>query len=167
MTANSRIDGAAVGTAPAQALLAGLWSNNSGLVQFLGLCPLLAVSNTVINGLGLGIATLAVLLASNLLVSLCRHIIPNEIRLPVFVLIIASLVTSIELLFKAYLFELYLSLGIFIPLIVTNCAILARAEAFASRNSPGKALLDGLAMGLGFLLLLTTLGALRDAAIGI
>ena len=148
--------------APAGALLAGLWTNNPGLVQFLGLCPLLAVSNTVINGLGLGIATLAVLIASNMLVSICRNAIPNEIRLPVFVLIIASLVTSVELLFKAYLFDLYLSLGIFIPLIVTNCAILARAEAFASRNPPGKALLDGIAMGLGFLMLLTVLGALRE-----
>ena len=118
-------------------LLDGIWSNNPGLVQFLGLCPLLAVTNTTINGLGLGLATLAVLVLSNLLVSLCRNIIPNEVRLPVFVLIIASLVTVIELLFKAFLFDLYLSLGIFIPLIVTNCAILARAEAFASRHSPG------------------------------
>ena len=143
-------------------LLDGIWSNNPGLVQFLGLCPLLAVTNTAINGLGLGLATLAVLVLSNLLVSLCRNLIPNEVRLPVFVLIIASLVTVIELLFKAFLFDLYLSLGIFIPLIVTNCAILARAEAFASRHSPGAAVLDGIAMGAGFILLLVTLGALRE-----
>ncbi len=143
-------------------LLEGIWHNNPGLVQFLGLCPLLAVSNTLINGLGLGIATMLVLIMSNLLVSVSRNAIPNEVRLPVFVLIIASLVTAIELLFKAYLFDLYLSLGIFIPLIVTNCAILARAEAFASRQPPGKALLDGFAMGLGFTLLLVTLGSMRE-----
>jgi len=162
MTAKTSTDEATATNASADALVAGLWTNNPGLVQFLGLCPLLAVSNSVINGLGLGLATLAVLMASNLLVSIGRNMIPNEIRLPVFVLIIASLVTSVELLFKAYFFDLYLSLGIFIPLIVTNCAILARAEAFASRNRPGLALLDGFAMGLGFLLLLTALGALRE-----
>ena len=143
-------------------LLEGIWHNNPGLVQFLGLCPLLAVSNTLINGLGLGIATLLVLVMSNLLVSVSRHAIPSEVRLPVFVLIIASLVTAVELLFKAYLFDLYLSLGIFIPLIVTNCAILARAEAYASRQPPSKALLDGFAMGLGFTLLLVILGGMRE-----
>jgi len=140
----------------------GMWRNNPGLVQFLGLCPLLAVSNTLINGLGLGIATLAVILLSNLVVSATRHYIPEEVRLPIFVLIIASLVTATELLFKAFLFDLYLSLGIFIPLIVTNCAILARAEAFASRQPLLPSLVDGFAMGLGFLLLLVSLGALRE-----
>jgi len=149
-------------SASLRTLLDGIWSNNPGLVQFLGLCPLLAVSNTAINGLGLGLATLAVLTLSNLLVSLCRNRVPNEVRLPVFVLIIASLVTVIELLFKAFLFDLYLSLGIFIPLIVTNCAILARAEAFASRHSPSAAILDGISMGAGFILLLVALGALRE-----
>ena len=149
-------------SASLRTLLDGIWSNNPGLVQFLGLCPLLAVSNTAINGLGLGLATLAVLTLSNLLVSLCRNRVPNEVRLPVFVLIIASLVTVIELLFKAFLFDLYLSPGIFIPLIVTNCAILARAEAFASRHSPSAAILDGISMGAGFILLLVALGALRE-----
>jgi electron transport complex protein RnfE len=140
----------------------GLWRNNPGLVQLLGICPLLAVSNTLINGLGLGIATLAVLTCTNVLVSLSRHWIPAQVRLPVFVLIIASLVTTVELAFKANLYELYLSLGIFIPLIVTNCTILARAEAFASKQPPFAALLDGLAHGLGFTLILTTLGAMRE-----
>jgi len=143
-------------------VLDGLWRNNPGLVQFLGLCPLLAVSNTLINGLGLGIATLLVLTASNLLVSLNRRWIPTDVRLPVFVLIIASLVTAVELLTKALFFDLYLSLGIFIPLIVTNCAILGRAEAFASRNGLVASLIDGLAMGTGFALLLVVLGGMRE-----
>jgi len=140
----------------------GLWRNNPGLVQFLGLCPLLAVSNTLVNGLGLGIATLIVLVFSNVLVSLIRHRVPEEVRLPIFVLIIASLVTATEILFQAVFYELYLRLGIFIPLIVTNCAILARAEAFASRNPVGASLIDGLAMGTGFALVLVALGGMRE-----
>jgi electron transport complex protein RnfE len=140
----------------------GLWSNNVALVQLLGLCPLLAVSGTVINGLGLGLATLLTLVTSNTLVALLRNWIPTEVRLPIFVLIIASVVTTIELLMKAYLHDLYNILGIFIPLIVTNCAIIGRAEAFASRQKVGRAFVDGLTMGLGFTLVLVLLGGLRE-----
>ena len=140
----------------------GLWENNPGLVQLLGLCPLLAVTNTFVNGLGLGLATLFVVTCSNGLVSLTRSLIRQEIRIPMYVLIIASLVTCIELIFKAYFPYLDRSLGIFIPLIVTNCTIVARAEVFASRNPLGRSLLDGLAMGTGFLLLLCALGAFRE-----
>ncbi|PHS69307.1 MAG: electron transport complex subunit RsxE [Methylophaga sp.] len=140
----------------------GLWKNNPALVQLLGLCPLLAVSNTVINGLGLGLATILTLVASNGLVSLLRQHIPDEARLPVFVLIIASIVTIIELSMNAWFHELYLILGIFIPLIVTNCAITGRAEAFASRNPVGPALVDGFMMGLGFTAVLVLLGAMRE-----
>ena len=145
-----------------QILTDGLWNNNPGLIQFLGICPLLAVSNSLVNGLGLGLATTTVLVLSNLLVSLIRPLVAQDLRLPVFVLIIASLVTVIELLTQAWFFELWLSLGIFIPLIVTNCVILARAEAFASRQPPIAAMIDGLAHGLGFAGVLVTLGALRE-----
>ena len=122
----------------------GLWRNNVALVQLLGLCPLLAVTSTAINGIGLGLATLITLVMSNTLVSLIRGFVRNEVRLPVFVLIIASVVTMIELLMRAYFYDLYLVLGIFIPLIVTNCAIIGRAEGFASKNSVGASALDGL-----------------------
>jgi electron transport complex protein RnfE len=140
----------------------GLWKNNPALVQLLGLCPLLAVTNTTVNGLGLGIATIATLLASNGLISLLRHQIPDEARLPVFMMIIASIVTIIELSMNAWFHELFLILGIFIPLIVTNCAIIGRAEAFAARNSVGPALLDGLMMGIGFTAVLVLLGGMRE-----
>ena len=140
----------------------GLWKNNPALVQLLGLCPLLAVSNTVINGLGLGLATILTLVASNGIISLCRHHIPDEARLPVFVLIIASIVTAIELSMSAWFHELYLILGIFIPLIVTNCAITGRAEAFAARNPVCPAILDGFMMGIGFPAVLVLLGAMRE-----
>ena len=140
----------------------GLWKNNPALVQLLGLCPLLAVSNTVINGLGLGLATILTLVASNGIISLCRHHIPDEARLPVFVLIIASIVTAIELSMSAWFHELYLILGIFIPLIVTNCAITGRAEAFAARNPVGPAIVDGFMMGIGFTTVLVLLGAMRE-----
>jgi electron transport complex protein RnfE len=140
----------------------GIWSNNVALVQLLGLCPLLAVTSTVINGLGLGIATMITLVLSNSIVSLIRGFVRSEVRLPVFVLIIASVVTIIELTMKAMFFDLYLVLGIFIPLIVTNCAIIGRAEGFASRNPLGPAALDGLMMGLGFLSVLVVLGGLRE-----
>lgn len=140
----------------------GLWTNNPGLVQLLGLCPLLAVTGTAINGLGLGLATLAVLTASNLLVSLLRHRVAPELRIPVFVLIIATLVTVVDRILAAFLHDLWTTLGIFIPLIVTNCTLLARAEAFASRRPVVDALHDGLAQGSGFLLVLVTLGALRE-----
>lgn len=140
----------------------GLWKNNPALVQLLGLCPLLAVSNTVINALGLGLATTLTLVASNGIVSLLRKQIPADARLPVFVMIIASIVTVIELSMNAWFHELYLILGIFIPLIVTNCAITGRAEAFASRNPVSPAILDGLMMGIGFTAVLVLLGGMRE-----
>lgn len=140
----------------------GLWTNNPALVQVLGLCPLLAVTSTVVNAIGLGLATLMVLMGSNLAVSLIRNFVGESVRLPAFVMIIASFVTCAELLMQAYTYELYQILGIFIPLIVTNCAILGRADAFASRNGPGPALLDGAMMGLGFLAVLVVLGGMRE-----
>lgn len=140
----------------------GLWKNNPGLVQLLGLCPLLAVTSTITNALGLGIATLFVLICSNATVSLVRNWVPKEVRIPIFVLIIASFVTCVQLLMNAYTFVLYQSLGIFLPLIVTNCAIIGRAEAYASKNPIKQATFDGLMMGLGFLLVLFVLGALRE-----
>jgi Na+-translocating ferredoxin:NAD+ oxidoreductase subunit E len=140
----------------------GLWRNNAGLVQLLGLCPLLAVTNTAVNGLGLGLATLFVLTLSNLVVSLLRGALRPEIRIPVFVLVIASLVTAVELAMNAWFHGLYRTLGIFIPLIVTNCAIIGRAEAFASRNAPLPSVLDGLSVGAGFAAVLVVLGALRE-----
>ncbi len=145
-----------------QILQRGLWRENPGLVQLLGLCPLLAVSNTLINGLGLGIATLFVICATNVLVSAGRHWMHTDFRLPTFVLVIATFVTVVELLFKAYLFDLHVALGIFLPLIVTNCVILGRAEAFASRQPIPAALADGIAHGLGFAAVLIVLGALRE-----
>jgi electron transport complex protein RnfE len=132
----------------------GLWGNNAALVQLLGLCPLLAVTGSLINGLGLGIATTFVLVGSNVTISLVRNHIPKEIRIPIFVMLIASFVSNIQLLMNAYTYDLYLVLGIFIPLIVTNCMIIGRAEAFASRNSPLSSLIDGLAQGVGFTLVL-------------
>ncbi|VAW50537.1 Electron transport complex protein RnfE [hydrothermal vent metagenome] len=140
----------------------GLWTNNVALVQLLGLCPLLAVTGTVINGLGLGIATLITLVLSNSIVSLIRPWLKSEIRIPIFVLIIASIVTTIELIMNAWFHELYLILGIFIPLIVTNCSIIARAEAFASKNNLLDSALDGFMMGLGFTLVLIVLGGMRE-----
>ena len=128
----------------------------------MGLCPLLAVTTTAINGLGLGIATTLVLTLSNCTVSLIRNLVRPEIRLPVFVIVIASFVTAVELSMNAWFHELYKILGIFIPLIVTNCAIIGRAEAFASRNPIGRSLVDGLAMGTGFTLVLFTLGGVRE-----
>ncbi|MEZ9762683.1 electron transport complex subunit E [Vibrio splendidus] len=140
----------------------GMWANNPALVQLLGLCPLLAVSSTVTNALGLGIATLLVLVGSNVCVSLVRNHVPKEVRIPVFVMIIASLVTCIQLLMNAYAYGLYLSLGIFIPLIVTNCIIIGRAEAFASKNEVLPAAQDGFWMGLGMTSVLVVLGAMRE-----
>lgn len=140
----------------------GLWSNNPGLVQLLGLCPLLAVSSTVINALGMGLATTLVLLISNSAVSVIRNSVRQDIRIPVFVMIIAAAVTTIELVMNALFHELYTILGIFIPLIVTNCVIIGRAEAFASRNSVPKAALDGFMMGVGFTLVLLALGGMRE-----
>lgn len=145
-----------------QIALEGLWKNNPGLVQLLGLCPLLAVTTSTINGLGLGLATMAVLALSNLSVSLLRNVVRQEIRIPTYVIIIASLVTTVELAMNAWFHELYRVLGIFIPLIVTNCAIIGRAEAFASRNPPVFALADGLMMGAGFTAVLVVLGSARE-----
>ncbi|MCE9687697.1 electron transport complex subunit E [Shewanella sp. AS16] len=140
----------------------GLWKNNPGLVQLLGLCPLLAVTATITNALGLGLATMLVLIGSNVLVSLVRDFVPKEIRIPVFVMIIAALVTAVQLLINAYAYGLYLSLGIFLPLIVTNCVIIGRAEAFASRNNLVSSAFDGLMMGLGFTSVLVVLGTVRE-----
>ncbi len=140
----------------------GLWHNNPGIVQLLGLCPLLAITNTAVNALGLAIATLFVLTASNGIVSLTRRLLQPEIRIPAYVLVIAALVTATELFFHAFAPTLHARLGIFLPLIVTNCAIVARAEAFASRQPVGNALADGLAHGLGFGWVLLVVGALRE-----
>lgn len=140
----------------------GLWSNNPGLVQLLGLCPLLAVTTNAVNGLGLAIATLLVLIITNTVISLLRHHIGRDIRIPLFVLIIASTVTVVELLMQAYFFSLSQRLGIFIPLIVTNCTLLARAEAFASRKPIWLSLQDGLSQGIGFGAVLLVMGAVRE-----
>jgi electron transport complex protein RnfE len=147
---------------PTEILRAGLRDQNPGLVQLLGLCPLLAVSTSLGSGLGLGLATLAVLTASNGLASLAGRFLPDEVRIAVFVVLIASLVTAVELALAAWVPGLHAALGIFLPLIVTNCLLLARAEAFASRVSPGLALLDGFAMGAGFTLVLVALGSVRE-----
>jgi electron transport complex protein RnfE len=140
----------------------GLWKQNPGLVQLLGLCPLLAVSTSVVNGVSLGLATTLVMALSNASISPIRNYIPNEIRIPVYILIIAVLVTVVQYLMNAYMYSLYIVLGIFIPLIVTNCIVLARVEAFASKNAPAPSALDGFAMGLGLTAVLGALGALRE-----
>ena len=140
----------------------GLWDNNQALVAMLGLCPLLAVTNNTVNGIGLGLATMAVLMVSNVLVSLIRDYVSDEIRIPVFMVIIASAVTAIDLLMNAYLHTLHGILGIFIPLIVTNCAILGRAEAYASKQTVDKAMVDAFFVGLGFAAILVILGAFRE-----
>lgn len=140
----------------------GLWKNNPATVQLLGLCPLLAVTGSVVNALGLGLATILVLVGSNLSVSLIRNYVSEAVRLPAFVMIIASFTTSVELLMQAFTYELYQILGIFIPLIVTNCAILGRADAFACKNPVLPSVIDGLMMGLGFTGILILLGAMRE-----
>lgn len=142
--------------------LDGLWHNNPGLVQLLGLCPLLAVTGNFINGLGLGIATIITLTVSNTVISFTRNWVRKEIRIPYYVLVIASVVTVIDLSMNAIVPQLHSVLGIFIPLIVTNCVIIGRAEAFASKNNMTRAALDGFMMGLGFALVLVTLGGLRE-----
>lgn len=139
-----------------------LWTNNAGLVQLLGLCPLLAVTGNVINGLGLGIATIITLTCSNLIIAFTRDWVRKEIRIPYYVLVIASIVTIIDLSMNAITPELHSVLGIFIPLIVTNCLIIGRAEAFASKNDIPRATLDGFMMGLGFTLVLIVLGGVRE-----
>jgi electron transport complex protein RnfE len=140
----------------------GIWKNNAGIVALLGLCPLLAVSSSVVNGVGLGLATALVMTFSNAAVSLVRSFVPNEIRIPVFILIIATLVTIIELAMHAWMQGLYLVLGIFVPLIVVNCTVLGRAEAFASKNALFPSMVDGFMAGFGLMLTLGVLGALRE-----
>lgn len=143
-------------------LIQGLWKNNSALVQLLGLCPLLAVTSTATNALGLGLATMLVLICTNVVVSAIRQWVPTEIRIPIYVMIIASVVTAVQLLINAYAFGLYQSLGIFIPLIVTNCIVIGRAEAFAAKNNVADSAIDGFATGLGATLALLVLGSLRE-----
>jgi electron transport complex protein RnfE len=140
----------------------GLWKQNPGLVQLLGLCPILAVSTTMVNAVSLGLATILVMAVANLGIALLRNFIPYEIRIPVFILVIASLVTIVDLSFNAWLHELYLVLGIFIPLIVTNCIVLARVEAYAAKNDPWSSTLDGVMMGLGLVWVLAVLGGVRE-----
>jgi electron transport complex protein RnfE len=140
----------------------GLWKQNTGVVQLLGLCPILAVSSSVVNAVSLGLATALVMTLSGAAVAPIRQLIPNEARIPVFVLIIAVLVTVVQFMMNAYMYGLYIVLGIFIPLIVTNCIVLARIEAFSSKNPPLASALDGLAMGLGLTAVLAVLGAIRE-----
>jgi electron transport complex protein RnfE len=142
----------------------GLSKQNAGLVQLLGLCPLLAISNTLVNALSLGLATMLVMVAASGAVSSVRHFVPHEIRIPVFVLIIAALVTVVDLVMNAFVHPLYLVLGIFIPLITTNCIVLARADAFASKNRPLHSMVDAMAMGLGLTMVLVVLGGMRELA---
>ena len=140
----------------------GVWKQNTSLVQILGLCPLLAVTTNLVNGVMLSLATILVMAISGGAVASLRNLIPHEIRIPVFILIVASLVTVVDLLFNANLHQLYLVLGIFIPLIVTNCIVLARVEAFANKNPPLQSLFDGVFMGTGMLWTLALLGGLRE-----
>jgi len=142
--------------------LDGLWKNNPALVQVLGLCPMLAVTGTLINGWVMGFATTVVLVGSNVTISLCRNIIPKEIRIPIFVILIASFVTNVQLLMHAFVYDLYNILGIFIPLIVTNCIIIGRAEAFASRNNVLASFVDAMMQGIGFSVVLMVLGGIRE-----
>jgi len=142
--------------------LNGLWKNNPAIVQLLGLCPLLAVTGTVVNAIGLGLATIMVLVLSNTSVSLIRNVVSDAVRLPAFVMIIAAAVTCIELLMQAFAYELYQILGIFLPLITTNCVILGRADGFAAKHSLGPAMYDGLIMGAGFTAVLMVLGGMRE-----
>lgn len=140
----------------------GLWKQNPGIAQLLGLCPLLAISSSVVNAVGLGLATTLVMMLSGAAVAAIREFIPNEARIPVYVLLIAVLVTMVQLLINAYAYSLYVVLGIFLPLITTNCIVLARAESFASKNGAAASALDGIAMGLGLTAVLGVLGAIRE-----
>ncbi len=140
----------------------GLWRDNPVLVLLLGLCPTLAVTNSAYNGLGMGVATSFVLLGSNFIVSVMKPIIPKSVRIPVYIVVIATFVTIVDLALKAYLYDLSRNLGLFVPLIVVNCIILGRAEAFASRNSVGRSILDAVGMSIGFTLTLFVLGAIRE-----
>ncbi|WP_312982336.1 electron transport complex subunit E [Atlantibacter sp.] len=145
-----------------EVVVQGLWKNNSALVQLLGLCPLLAVTSTATNALGLGLATTLVLTLTNTAISALRRWMPAEVRIPIYVMIIASVVSAVQMLINAYAFGLYQSLGIFIPLIVTNCIVIGRAEAFAARNSVAISALDGFAIGLGATSAMFVLGSIRE-----
>ena len=143
-------------------ILSGIVKNNPTFVLVLGMCPTLGTTTSAENGMGMGLATMAVLIMSNLVISLVKNIIPDKVRIPAFIVIIASFVTIIEMLMKAFVPALYASLGVFIPLIVVNCIILGRAEAFASKNSPFDSILDGVGIGLGFTVSLTVIGSVRE-----
>jgi len=140
----------------------GIVRENPTLVLLIGMCPVLAVSTSAINGMGMGVATTFVLTMSNLVISLIKNLVPNKVRIPIFVVVIASFVTIVQMTMEAFVPSLYKALGVFVPLIVVNCIILARAEAFAQKNTVVASILDGLGMGLGFTLALTTLGAIRE-----
>lgn len=146
----------------AERLKAGIIKDNPTFVQVLGMCPTLAVTTSAVNAIGMGLSTTAVLICSNFAISLIRNLIPSKIRIPSFIVVIASFVTVVEFLLKAYLPSLYSSLGLFIPLIVVNCIILGRAEAYASKNKPVASMFDGLGMGLGFTASLTVIGCIRE-----
>ena len=145
-----------------QLITRGIIKENPTFVLILGMCPTLGVTSSAINGMGMGVATMAVLIMSNMVISLIKGIVPDKVRIPVFIVVIASFVTIIEMLMKAYVPSLYASLGVFIPLIVVNCIILGRAEAFASKNGIVDSALDGIGIGLGFTLSLTAVGAVRE-----
>lgn len=146
----------------AQEVIKGIWRDNPVLSLLLGLCPTLAVTNSAYNGIGMGVATGFVLICSNILVSMLKSIIPKSVRIPVYIVVIATFVTIVDMTLKAFMFELSQSLGLFVPLIVVNCVILGRAEAFASKNSVGRSLLDAVGMTIGFTLALFILGAIRE-----
>ena len=145
-----------------QLITRGILKENPTFVLILGMCPTLGVTSTAINGMGMGVATMAVLILSNMAISLIKNFIPSKVRIPAFIVVIASFVTIIEMLMKAYIPALYASLGVFIPLIVVNCIILGRAEAFASKNGVLDSALDGVGIGMGFTLSLTAIGAVRE-----
>ncbi|MBO7199137.1 MAG: electron transport complex subunit E [Alistipes sp.] len=145
-----------------QLITKGILKENPTFALILGMCPTLGVTSTAINGMGMGVATMAVLILSNIAISLIKNVIPDKVRIPAFIVVIASFVTIIEMLMKAYIPALYASLGVFIPLIVVNCIILGRAEAFASKNGVLDSALDGVGIGLGFTLSLTAIGAVRE-----
>ena len=145
-----------------QIILSGIVKNNPTFVLVLGMCPTLGTTTSAANGMGMGLATTAVLIMSNLVISLIKNIIPDKVRIPAFIVVIASFVTIIQMLMQAFVPALYAALGVFIPLIVVNCIILGRAEAFASKNSPVDSIMDGIGIGIGFTLSLTVIGAVRE-----
>lgn len=146
-----------------QLITKGILKENPTFVLILGMCPTLGVTSSAINGMGMGVATMAVLIMSNMVIAMIKNLIPDKVRIPAFIVVIASFVTIIEMLMKAYVPALYASLGVFIPLIVVNCIILGRAEAFASKNGVIDSALDGIGIGLGFTLSLTVIGMVREA----